>query len=363
MTAQGFRKSSIKDVARRAGVSTTTVSYFVNGREDVCAPDTADRIRAAIAELHYTPNPLIRGLRQGPTHTIGVCLYSPVDPEIRFGGVFFEQLWRGIVRETDRADYSLLHYPLSVRGGSRPDAFLDGRVDGILFHGGHDARPEQAAGAGMPVVLVTRSLDLPDGCGAVYADEQKTIALALEHLQELGHCRIAHLAGPVGPCPGVDTLKPAADIALQRLAAYSEQQKVSGSFDPALIGYADSWQDEHGAVATIVAGWRLLPDPPTAVVCANDSLAVAVLKAATELGWAVPEALSVVGIDNSTEAREAAIPLTSVTVPVEEIGQEAVRSLFRLMGGAPVGTCRVAVPVTDIVVRGSTTRCYRKFSS
>ena len=354
MIIRAFRKSSIKDVAQRAGVSTTTVSVFVNGREDVCASETAERIRTAIAELNYTPNSLTRGLRLKTTRTIGVCLLHPIDPELRFGAQFFERLWRGIVLETDAISYSLLHYPQPVRTGSGIDAFLDGRVDGVLFHGAQDERHERVVRAGMPVVLLTRSLDLPDGCAAAYTDEREVVRLALDHLHSLGHRRIAHLAGPVGPRPDADSLRGRADIALQRLAAYTEQQKALGTFDPDLVGYADEWSDEEGKVAAAVAFWRALPEPPTAIVCANDSLAVATLEAATALGWSVPEALSIVGIDDSVEARDAAVPLTSVAIPVEEIGREGIRCLLRLIGGEPVEACRVALPVTQLVVRAST---------
>lgn len=358
MATRAYRKSSIKDVARLAGVSTTTVSYLMNGREDVCAPETATRIRSAIAELQYTPNSLTRGLRQGATRTIGVCLYSPLDPELRFGNLFFEQLWRGIVREMDAIDHSLLHYPLSVRGGTNSDAFLDGRVDGLLFHGLDDARAQKVARAGMPAVMLTRSRDLPDGCGTVYADEEQTVALALDHLFALGHRRIAHLAGPVVSSPDADTiLKKADDVAVLRLEAYSSQMRKAGYYDPSLIGYADSWRDSANKVGQIVAAWRMLPEPPTAILCANDVLGAAVVAAAVAEGVSVPNDLSVVGIDDSAEARDAIVPLTSVAVPIQQIGQEAVRVLLRLMGGESVESCRVALPVTDIVIRGSTAQC------
>jgi LacI family transcriptional regulator len=355
MATRAFRKSSIKDVARLAGVSTTTVSYLMNGREDVCAPETAARIRSAVAELQYTPNSLTRGLRQGATRTIGVCLYSPLDPELRFGNLFFEQLWRGIVRESDAIDHSLLHYPLSVRDGSSSDAFLDGRVDGLLFHGLDDARAEKVIRAGLPAVMLTRSRNLPDGCGTAYADEEQTIALALNHLFALGHRRIAHLAGPVVPSPDADTIQKKADhIALARLSAYSAQMRELGYYDPALVGYADSWQDSAQKVGSIVAAWHALPAPPIAVVCANDALAAAVVAASLFLGLSVPADLSVVGVDDSAEAKSAAIPLTSVAVPVEGIGREAVRCLLRRMSGEPVEACRRALPVTEIVIRAST---------
>jgi DNA-binding LacI/PurR family transcriptional regulator len=344
-TTRPFQKASIKDVARRAGVSTTTVSVFVNGREDVCAASTAERIRRAIAELNYTPNSLSRSLLRGATRTLGACLYNPLDHEVRFGGEFFERLWRGIMRETDVADYSLLHYPVGVRTGSAVEAFLDGRVDGVLFHGGHDERHGKVARAGMPVVLLTRSRELPDGCGAAYADEARTVAVALDHLRGLGHRRIAHLAGP----------RTAADVALWRLEAFVEQQRARGEFDPALLWHADAWRDDSGEkAAAAVAAWRSLPEPPTAVFCANDALAVSLMKAASASGWPVPDGLSVVGVDDSAEARQAPVPLTSVAVPVEEIGREGVRCLLRLMDGEPAEACRSALPVTDIAVRGST---------
>jgi len=355
MRTHTFRKSSIKDVAQRAGVSTTTISYFVNGREDVCAPETGERIRAAIAELHYTPNSLTRGLRRGATHTIGVCLYSPLDPELRYGNTFLERMWRGIVRELDVINYSLLHYPLSVRNGGNSDALLDGRVDGLLFHGVDTERAQWVARAGMPSVMVMLSQDLPEGCGSVYTNEEQTIELALGHLFSLGHRRVAHLAGPARPCPNPDTgLNQMDDVAVLRLSAYTSQMQMRGYYDPALIGYADAWRDVDQTVADILAIWRRLPDPPTAVLCANDSLALSVITAARAMDMAVPEALSVVGIDNSIEARQGPVPLTSVAIPVEQIGRQAVRSLLHLMSGDPVEACRVAVSVTEIVVRDST---------
>jgi Transcriptional regulators len=351
-TARPFRKTSIKDVARRAGVSTTTVSYFVSGRENVCGPETAQRIRDAVEELHYTPSSLTRGLRREATRTIGVCMYSPFDPEVRFGSVFLERLWRGIVRESDAADYSLLHYPYSVRESESSQAFLDGRVDGLLLQYGE--RASVVAQAGMPTVLLARALDLPDGCGAVYADETGTARVALDHLHGLGHRRIAHLAGPVEAYRGNSgLLNPADDVAKLRLEAYTSWMQAAGLYDPALIGYAGSWF-ERDRVAEVLGAWRALPEPPTAVLCANDTLGVAVTEAALQMGWRVPDSLSVVGVDDSAEAREAPVPLTSVAVPVDAIGSEAVSALVRMMNGAPVDACRVAVPVTDIVVRGST---------
>lgn len=354
-----FRKATIKDVAQHAGVSTTTVSVFVSGREDVCSPETAERIRTAIAALHYTPSSLTGGLRRQATSTIGVCIHSPFDVDVAYGTLFFEKLWRGITREADREDYALLHYPAAVREGESSDAFLDGRVGGMLFHSHDNARPARVAAAGMPAVLLTRSLDLPEGCGAAYADEAQTADLALSHLWDLGHRRIAHVAGPVELQLVDPQQEQPDDIALRRRDGYVAWMQAHSAYDPDLIAVAGGWKGNR--VPEIVAAWTRLPEPPTAAFCANDALALAVIAAARRRGWRVPEDLSVVGVDNSPAACESDIPLTSVEAPVEAVGREGMRALFRSMRGAPLEECRIALPVSDIVVRSSTARCTDRF--
>lgn len=352
-----FRKATIKDVARRAGVSTTTVSVFVGGRESVCSPETAERIRAAVAELNYTPSSLISAAQTKVTRTIGVCMRSPLDPVVYYGNLFYERLWRGITSQADAEDYSLLHYPVSVREAQDDgvDAFLDGRVDGVLFHAHENRRPGKVASAGMPTVLLTRSLNLPDGAGAAYADEVQGVGLALDYLWELGHRRIAHIAGPIGGEGGVIVpgtgFVAADDVALERLYAYQKWMEAHDAYTPSLVFRAGSWRAEP--VAAIVTRWRESPEPPTAVLCANDALAIGVIRAAQERGWRVPDDLSVVGIDNSAAGLECAPTLTSVDILLEEVGRESVRCLLRLMEGAPLEQCRVALPVSQLVARES----------
>jgi LacI family transcriptional regulator len=362
-----FRKATIKDVAARSGVSTTTVSNFVSGNESVCSPETAVRIREAVAALHYAPSSLTRGLRHGATTTIGVCMSNPLDPDVSFGFHFLERLWRGIMEQADHENYSLLHYPLSVRDGTSCSALLDGRVDGILLHGA-DARAAQLAAAGMPTILMTRSLQIPEGCGAVWADEAQTVDLALEHLWSLGHRRIACVAGPVGSYRADGTRTPApgdagassrrADIAVRRLEGYCGWMLQRQSYDPALVAYAGTWSAPHSV--QFLNAWRVLEPPPTAVLCANDAQALDLIAEAQRMRWHVPQELSIVGVDDSQEARSSDPPLTSVAVPVDAVGREGVRGLVRLISGAPLEQCRVAVPVTDLSVRRSTSLLARE---
>ncbi|MBB6052733.1 LacI family DNA-binding transcriptional regulator [Armatimonas rosea] len=339
-----FRKATIKEVAQQAGVSVTTVSLFVGGRESVCSPETAERIRRAVEALNYTPSSLVSSVQRRATRTFGVCMLSPLDPELDFGGHFYEQLWRGIVAEADAIDYSLLHFPASVRCGASTDAFLDGRVDGVLYHANTHSdpnqRPTRLASAGLPTVLLTRSQELPEGCGTVYTDEATTAALALEHLWELGHRRIGHLAGP--RASGDDGI--VGEIGLGRLRGYRQWLQAHDAYDPALEGFNGSWQDR--CVAELLQHWSTQPSRPTALFCANDTLALAALAHARALGWP----LSVVGVDNA----HASAGLTSVDPGGEAIGRESVRSLLRLIEGAPVAQCRVAVPALQLHIRAST---------
>ncbi|HEX5324831.1 MAG TPA: LacI family DNA-binding transcriptional regulator [Capsulimonadaceae bacterium] len=346
-------------MAERAGVSTTTVSLFVSGRESVCSPETAERIRGAVSTLNYTPNSLTRGLRKGELTTIGVCLPNPLDYDLEFGSLYFEQLWRGIMLQADRENYSLLHYPYAVRESQAHDAFLDGRVDGILLHDHNNRRAAHLCKAGMPTVLLNRVLDLPDGCGAAYANEANTADLVLSYLWQMGHRRIAHVAGPVGErargaeTPKVTTALPSADdVSVGRLEAYCDWMIKRNAFDPDLIAYAQAWSAPQALL--ILQRWLALEKPPTAIFCANDAQAVDIITAAQSIGLHIPRDISITGVDDSQTARDHVPSITSVKVPVDEIGQQGVRALLRMFRGAPVDESRVAVPVTNIVVRDST---------
>ena len=356
-----YRKSTIKDVAAQAGVSTTTVSVFVSGRAAVCSPETAERIKTAIRTLHYTPSSLTQGLRQRATRTIGICLWGGVASLFQFGYGFEHDFLRGVMAEADERDYSLLYYPASVRDSTSCDAFLDGRVDCVLYATPDgNTRKEKLVAAGLPVVSVWQSEGVPSGCGFVDADERDVVHLALSHLWDLGHRRIAHLPGPVAlrPEAGVHNID---TIARQRFDAYRAWQSERGGFDPALTAEAQTW--EAGNAREALTAWRGLPEPPTAVFCANDTLALSALTLAPEFGWSVPETLSVVGVDNVPMAGQIWPGLTTVEVPVEQVGREAVRAVLALLDGRPADECRVVVPVSTLIVRGSTSTLstfYRK---
>ena len=352
-----FRKSTIKEVAAQAGVSITTVSLFVSGRETVCSPETAQRIRSAISTLNYTPSSLTRGLRRQSSMTLGVCIPNPLDYGIAFGTPFFESLWRGVVHQTNEENYAALHYPVSVREGPNWAAFLDGRVDGLLIHEHENDRPAHLARAGMPVVMLARSIDIPDGCGSVWVDEFHVVDVALTHLWDLGHRRIAHVAGPVGyRAPNVMPPDTPAwvfrdDIAIGRVDGFISWMTERGIFDPRLVAFAQAWSAPQAT--DMVQQWLSLDDPPTAVFCANDRQAFDVIAALSAAGLRVPDDVSVVGVDNLAGSRDSIPPLTTVEIRIEEIGREAVRALLRIIQGESLEACRAAVPLGLLVERSS----------
>jgi len=353
---RNFRKATIKEVAAQAAVSTTTVSLYVSGRRQVCSAETGERIERAVSALSYTPSSLTRGLRRRTSSTIGVCITNPMDPGVAYGQPFFERMWRGVMHQADLDNYALLRYPSALREIGKSDLFLDGRVDGMLLHTHDDKRPMELAAAGMPLVLLTRSRHIAPCCGFVHADEELTTDLAMGHLWELGHRRIAYISGPVGnllPVRGMSRFGFFSDdVAVARLEAYIEWTSRRGVYDPSLIVPACDWivPKSEALLKVLINNER----PPTAIFCANDCLALDMMKAAKESGLRIPGDVSIVGVDNTPQSRENGAELTTIAVDVEEIGREALRALLRLMRDESPERYRVSLPVSTLVVRGTT---------
>lgn len=377
-----FLKATIQDVAEKAGVSRTTVSHFISGNKRACSPETAERIQTAIDALRYAP--AVRGSRHRPARAIGVCVESVAnfDEHADQRHSYMERIWSAIIREADVAGYTLLHYPAAVRHSANADAFLNGSIDGLLIGTRLlDARLDAVVDAGLPTVLLNRNVVLPPGFGAVCIDESTTMDLALSHLHALGHRRIAHLAGPVAfPLKGY--VPPTAEIAARRGDAarlgtepgsagnpfevepsdpatrrcetYIAWMEARGLYDPALVGFGGSWlATDLARIERIVWDWLHLDAPPTAIVCANDDLALAILRVAADQGRHVPEDLSVIGIDNLLSAAEYSPALTSVDIPAEQLGRQALRLLLRLLEGKETEPV-IVVPATQLMVRAST---------
>jgi LacI family transcriptional regulator len=337
--AAGTRIPSIKDVAAAAKVSVGTVSNVLN-RPELVSPATRDRVERTMADLGFVRNESARQLRAGTSRTLAYVMLDATNP-------FFTDVARGIEETADELDLSLFLCNSNSRA-SRESTHLarlqQQRVQGILITP-VDAESDtlaEIARRGIPIVVVDRTRKDGDLC-SVSVDDRRGGRLAVEHLVELGHRRIAFVGGPLSIGQVRDRIEGAR--AAWRAAGRSADALVH--VPTAALTVADGAE----------AGARLLAQSarrrPTAVFCANDLLALGVLRAALQAGLRVPDDVAIVGYDDIDFAAAAAIPLTSVRQPRVELGRTAARLVIdEATNGAHEHQQVVFEP--DLVARAST---------
>ena len=324
---------TIYDVARLAGVSTATVSRALNGTGQI-APATRSAIDAAVEELGYRPNRIARSLVTKSTQTIALLLPDITNP-------FYAALVAGIQDELLSEGQTML---LGTTGGDpeREERYLsllrakqvDGAlVDGLVLPPGRIAR---FVAEGFPIVCLDRDVD-STSVPLVQVDNRLGARLAIRHLLELGHRRIAHVAGA-----------PELGISAEREAGYHEELEAGGVARGEHLVATGSFTEEGGYRAVR----SLLESRPTAVFAANDLSAVGVIMALGEAGLQVPADVSVVGFDDLRLSAYTSPPLTTVHQPAREIAQRATRLLLELTHGRPVGELRHLLE-PRLVVRSS----------
>ncbi|HEX2133925.1 MAG TPA: LacI family DNA-binding transcriptional regulator, partial [Actinophytocola sp.] len=282
----------MKDVAARAGVSVGTVSNVLN-HPHLVSEDTLRRVRAAIAELGFVRNETARQLRAGRSRTIAYVVMDAANP-------FFNDVARG-VEDAARAEGSAVYLCNSNQDADREREYLDRlreqRVQGVLITP-IDPTGQLLAempGRGMPVVLVDCHSTDPTCC-SVAVDDELGGELAVAHLLETGHERIAFVGGPLSVPQVVERHRGA----LRALDRAGRPPDALVTLETAALQVAEGRR----------AGERLAGLPadtrPTAAFCANDLLALGVLQAMTRLGRSVPADLAVVGYDDIEFAEAAA---------------------------------------------------------
>jgi LacI family transcriptional regulator len=326
---------TIKDVARRAGVSVATVSRVLNKSGPV-SPEAAERIHEAADALHYVPHGGARSLITSKTSTIGVLL-----PDL-YGG-FFSEMIRGIDQTAQLHGYHLL-LSGSHTGKAEMEAAMRamrGRTDGIIAMSPHfdAATLVENLPPTLPVILL--SCEARDEDYQVIAIDNTGGAEAMvHHLLRLGHRRIAMVMGEKGHFDTAERLQ-GYRHALQEAGITPDcRYEAQGDFSEA---------SGHRAVQELLA----LPDRPTAIFCANDSMAIGGLAAVYDAGLRVPDDVTVVGFDDIPLAHYMSPPLSSVHVPVFEMGEHAVTRLIAALNGEPVSERRHERLPTRLVVRSS----------
>lgn len=327
-------------MAARAGVSLGTVSNVLNRPERV-SPATRARVQQAIRELGFVRNEAARQLRAGRSRTIGLIVLDTANP-------FFADIATGVEQQAADSGLSLVlcnSDEKPVREEHYLSLLEEQRAFGILLVPAMHGSPliEEIRQRGTPVVLVDRAS--ATGQCSVSVDDVAGGRLAVEHLIQAGHRRIAYVGGPLGIQQVADRLA-GARAALAAAGIASNRLRV---FDTAALNVACGLQAGE-AIAAISAGRR-----PTAVFCANDLLALGVLQQMTRQGLNVPGDVAIVGYDDIVFAAAAAVPLTSVRQPRTELGRTATELLIDEANNAGAHHHRQVVFLPELVVRESTT--------
>ena len=329
--------ASIKDVARRAGVSVGTVSNVLN-RPDRVSTTTVDRVRAAIDALGFVRNDAARQLRVGRSSTVGLIVLDVRNP-------FFTELARGAEDRAAAAGLSILLGNSDddpTREAAYLDLFEEQRVHGVLISpiGDVTERLQRLRDRGTPAVLVDRSGD-DTGFSSVSVDDIAGGYLAVRHLIELGRTRIAYLGGSLAVRQETDRLEGARRAVAESPGVTLEVISAGGL----------TVIDGRRAGDEIAA--RPTAQRPDALFTVNDLMAVGVLQALVMSGrLRVPDDIALVGFDDIDFASAAIVPLTSVRQPSHLIGATALELLLDAAADPPVAP-RDVVFQPELVVRAS----------
>jgi LacI family transcriptional regulator len=325
--------TKIGDVARRAGVSVGSVSRVINEHPTV-TPATRERVKLAIRELGYVPNAIAGSLRSRRSKTIGLIIPDVTNP-------FFSELALHVERSAAAAGYNLI-LGNSDNSVDQETYYLHAlavrRVDGIILVPANES--SRSIEFAIPIVCVDREADrLP----FVASDNRAGAKSAIEYLQRLGHHLIGCIAGPKELPNARERRAGYEDLALPILRA--------AGVDPAAYIVSTEFSYDSGYAAT-----RRLMDVaprPTAIFASSDQQAIGGLRAAADLGLAVPGDLSIVGFDDIPLANLVMPRLTTVGQPVAEIGVLAMQLLLDLFSGAAAPRRRRHLLATSLQIRQS----------
>lgn len=329
--------ATIQDVARRAGVSTATVSRVLSA-PDLVAHRTQERVMEAVAALGYAPNQAAKMLRTLKTEKILVTVPDISNP-------FFSQVIRGVEQAAQAAGYSVL------LGDTRDETVREERfgemlrrkeADGLIFLGHRlpDSLAEMVRALG-PRAPIVNGCEFSPGLevSSAHIDNAAAAAEAMAHLYGLGHRRIGVITGPL-----------ASPISRDRLYGVSDAAEAAG--------HADALQVETGDFSIesgLAQASALLDQTPdlTALFCFSDEMAMGALEAVRARGLRCPQDVSIVGFDDIRYARHLDPPLTTIAQPMDEIGHATVRLLLDILGGRADALEQVTLPHT-LVVRETT---------
>jgi LacI family transcriptional regulator, repressor for deo operon, udp, cdd, tsx, nupC, and nupG len=328
---------NIYEVAKRAGVSPSTVSRVLS-RPDVVSAKTRVRVLRAVDLLGYIPNSTAKNLRQARTGKLLVTVPDISNP-------FFSLILQGIEDAAQREDYAVL-FGDTQHDDSREQRYAlmlkSKEADGLIFLG----HRLPAAAAALAQAAAPRCAPIVNGCEfnprlgvpSVHIDNARAAADAMTLLYDLGHQRIGVVTGPL-----------VSPLSRDRLRGASTVARARGTSELAVIGGDFSIESGVAAAKRLLSG---VPRP-TAIFCFNDEMAMGVLEYARQQRVRVPESLSVIGFDDIRYARYTVPPLTTIAQPMLALGEGTVRLLLTILGNDSTTPKSVTLPHT-LEIRGST---------
>jgi LacI family transcriptional regulator len=333
------RRISIQDIARRAGVSHSTVSRALRDNP-LISPQVREEIKRIAQEMNYVPNAIAQSLQNQRTNTIGVVVTSIADP-------FFADVVEGIEQVARSAGLSVM-LSASHRDFEQEIAAIDNfhrrRVDGILVADSRISKQhsKQLRQIAVPTVLInSQTQEQSEMFHSVEIDDRLGARLAVEHLVSLGHTSIGYLG--VGDRSRSNQ---------QRLQGYRMALTEAGL--PPITDWVAISDEDYARTSDVATGQKMLSKLVTAgvtgIFCYNDMVAIGALLACHELGISVPGDLSLVGFDGIALSGYVTPPLTTVSQPMLEIGCSAMQMLLDLLEEKTVEN-RVLSPF--LVKRGS----------
>lgn len=306
---------TIRDVASQAGVSVSTVSRVLNGKDDI-SESTTKKVLAVVQELGYASSLAARGMRSHRTNLIGLILHD-------VASLYSQEIMRGVNQVIARIDKDLIIYTsggLDQNDVAEHERYYVALLNGSITDGAIVVTPTATQfSTHAPLVIIDPNTGTPD-YPAIIANNQEGALSAMKYLTDLGHRRIGHIAG------SMELIS-----ANQRLQGYTEGLAAAGIlYDQDLIENGD-----YTTEAAVICANKLLslPDRPTAIFAANDMSAMGVYQAAAELGLQIPGDVSVVGFDNLREAASLTPPLTTIDQAIEKMGTIATEMLLKLVKG------------------------------
>lgn len=332
-------KTTLRDVARRVGVHPSTVSRVLSpATRGMVSEALTAKVRQAVDEMGYRTNPFAYSLKTNRSFTVGVLIPDLTNP-------LFPPIIRAIEHTLGKAGYT------AMLADSNEDQAVEQRIlermkarqiDGLILATAHraDDRVKECLEEGISIALINRSVD-DENIFSVVVDDDTGIRLAVDHVLELGHTNIGHIAGPQDTSTGH----------ARYLAFHAAMRAHNLEPNPDCVFFCDNFSEEAGNRAT-----RKILDSSsgvTALITATDLLALGCYDALEERGIRCPKGVSVVGYNDMPFADKFRPPLTTIRIPLDKMGTLAAESLLEQMQDENARVESVVL-APELVIRGST---------